>query len=371
MHRHHIFYLITRSERAGAQAHVLELIQEMQDYFTISLASGEQGYLLDAAKEIGVETFYLPSLNRALNPYQDYLAFTEIKNVLKISKPNLLHAHSSKAGILGRLAAKTLGIDSVFTAHGWVFAEGSAWYSKMLGISLEKAVATITKKIITVSDADMSLALTYRITKKEKLVSIHNGIGDLLLPHVSRDLNEKVCIICVARLSRQKNIECLLSAVHKLKNDAPFSLKIVGDGPKRSVLERKTKKMGLENIISFSGAVNNIPAMLHKADIFVLSSNWEGLPISIIEAMRAGLPVVATDVGGVSELVENKITGFLSPRGDSRALAQNLKQLLRDSRLRVQMGFAGRQHYLKSFTTEIMLKSTLDVYRQVLNDRTE
>jgi glycosyltransferase involved in cell wall biosynthesis len=152
MTKKRILLLITRSEPGGAQSHVLELLQGLKKKYEVILATGEQGFLLDEAKVLGIEAFLLPSLKRNISPVNDIKAYKEIRDTLLQTRPDLVHTHSSKAGILGRLAAHRLGIKNIFTAHGWAFADGTPWPRKLIVTkSLQFPMQTNNLRFVTTS----------------------------------------------------------------------------------------------------------------------------------------------------------------------------------------------------------------------------
>jgi glycosyltransferase involved in cell wall biosynthesis len=282
-------------------------------------------------------------------------------------KPDLVCTHSSKAGVLGRLAAHRCGIPSVFTAHGWAFTEGVPAGKRRFYADVERLAARCTSKIICVSDYDRSLALRWRVAREEQLVTVHNGI-----PDVGEDLvaqpgtGTPVRVIMVARFATQKDQDLLIRAVAALKGVPDFEVELVGDGPLMQQSQALAAKLGASDRVSFSGAQTDVVRRLARSHVFVLASRSEGLPLTVLEAMRAGLPVIASDVGGVSEAVEDGITGFLVPRGDEESLRQRLRWLLQRPEERVRMGRAGRERFLQQFTVERMVRRTEGVYREVL-----
>ena len=215
----------------------------------------------------------------------------------------------------------------VFTAHGWAFTEGIAARSRNLAVFLEKCAARLSSAIICVSEYDRQLALRMDVGNALLLTRIHNGV-----PEVSADQRSVphrvgvLRIICVARLDVPKDHALLLDALDMLK-ELPWILELIGDGPLTQDIQQKTRDLGLADRVEFSGLCNDVPARLAASDVFVLTSDWEGLPLSILEAMRAGLPVVSSDVGGVSESVTDEVTGFLIPKGDKTTLANRLMRL--------------------------------------------
>ena len=363
MQKKRIFYLITRSEPGGAQSHVLELMRGFKHQYDLVLGTGEKGFLMDAAQDLGIPVHYIPSLGRSISPVKDYRAYLEIVDILREVKPDLVHCHSSKAGILGRLAAHRLGIKNIFTAHGWAFTDGTPPLKKSLGILLEWLLAHWTDRIVTVSEADRKLAIRYHISPAEKLVTVHNGIMNM--PVTPGDTNNvrPVTLIMVARFAPQKDFSLLIDAAAGI--DINFRLLLVGDGPQFKEMKQKANRIGIAGKTNFTGSRTDIDELLDSSDIFVLSSNWEGLPISILEAMRSGLPVIASDVGGVGEAVTNNECGILVERGNMIELRDAIKTLLDDTDKREQMGQNARARFEKSFTSEVMLSQLKDEYARL------
>ena len=360
-----ILHLITKTEFGGAQSHVWELLRGLSEYYDMSLAAGQEGYLMSLSKERGVETYSLSHLTRNISPTNEFRAYREIQKILKEKQPHLLHCHSSKAGILGRIAATHSGIKSVFTAHGWAFAQGVPLHRKIIGIMTERFAARLTEKVITVSEADAALARCYRISSGEKLVTIHNGVPDS--PWRARpSSNDPVQIIMVARFSEQKDQATLLHALTQLKGE--FSLVLVGTGPLVQQTRTLINNLHLSTKVKLLGDRKDIPELLAASHICVLSTNWEGLPISIIEAMRAGLPVVATDVGGTNELVEHEVNGFLTPPQDATNLAKHIQRLIDSPNLRADQGNAGRARFELEFTSDKMIDRTKQLYESILKN---
>ena len=357
-----ILYLITRAERGGAQVHLLDLIRGFREKCEIEVAAGEDGFLLEEAQRLGVGCHVLPSLVQPVSPRMDLRALRELVALLRKSGPDLIHAHTSKAGILGRLSGWLCHIPAVFTAHTWSFAEGTSWKWKLIGAPCERLAALVGGPIINVSEANRELALRYRVASPAKLLTIHNGIPDEF-PDGRLDRDETPAILMVARFAPQKDHALLVEACAQLRD--PFRLQFAGTGDKLAEIERKIEECGLENRVEFLGDRSDVSQLLRRASIFALASNWEGFPLSILEAMRAGLPVVASDVGGVREAVIDGENGFVVPRGDRSGFARALQALLDDQSLRARMGRRSRRLFEEHFTLERMLRRTFDLYRQV------
>ena len=359
-----ILYLITRSDLGGAQVHLLDLLGRLPATVRPVVGVGQDGYFADAIRNLGMPCRVVPQLVQPIAPSSDVRALFALVNLVREVKPDLVHAHTSKAGILGRLAARIAGVPSIFTAHTWCFMEGTSWKWKVAGVPAERLAARCCSAIINVSEANRNLALRYRISKAQHQLVIHNGIADT--PHRAKpDLCAVPTVVMVARFCAQKDHRLLLRALSEVRT--PARVVFVGDGPTRPAIEEEAVSLGLRDRVEFLGERQDVAEILAAAHVFALATNWEGFPLSILEAMRAGLPVIASDVGGVAEGVVEGTTGFLVPRGDAAAFRDRLDRLLHRPSIRQQMGTAGRRRYEAKFTLDAMTRHTLAVYHSVLH----
>ena len=358
-----VLYVITRANHGGAQQHLLDLIANRPSSAHVTVACGEAGYLLDHLSKLGVQSHHLKRLVWPLNPRADLAAVRELRGLIRQVGPDVIHAHSSKAGIIARIAGRLEGVPVVYTAHGFAFAEPSA-RRRLVSLTAERLCGPMSARIITVSKRDEDLALQYRLAAPRRIIRIWNGVADTL--HRADPSRAPATMVVVARLAAPKDLATLLRAWGAAKPDA--SLVTVGDGPDRRANEAMAERLELQNV-QFLGAREDVPIILGSAQAFALPSLKEGLPLTILEAMAAGLPVVASDVGGVREAVTDGVTGFLVPRGDVNALAARLAQLLADPSLRARMGPAGRARYEADFRVEVMAEKTFKVYADVLAER--
>jgi glycosyltransferase involved in cell wall biosynthesis len=355
-----ILLLITRAELGGGQTHVADLMRGLRDQFEVELATGETGYLTEAAGALGIPVHVIPDLVQPMRPRQDLKALWQCYRLIRKVRPDVVHTHTSKAGVIGRLAARLAGVPSIFTAHTWCFAEGTSWKWKTVGIPVERIAAQCASQIITVSDANRTLAMRHGIASAEKFVTVHNGIADS--PHrASAGENVVPRIVMVARFSEQKAQSLLVEAVAQIRT--PFQLLLVGDGPLRPAVEQQVARLNLRGRVSFLGQRMDIAELLAASHIFALFTHWEGFPISILEAMRAGLPVVASDVNGVREAVADGSNGFLIGAGNVEIFRYRLEQLLQENSLRGRLGASGRRRFENEFTVEAMLAKTTGIYR--------
>lgn len=361
-----VLYVVTQGVLGGAQNHVFHLATGLQDKIKAHVAFGAQGPLGEKLIEKGVSVHHLPSLIRAVSPLKDVQCLRELINLIKKIKPDLITTHSSKAGISGRLAARLTGVPAVFTAHGWAFTEGVARPKKKLYVWAEQIAARWAKKIICVSEYDRQLALRLGVGHPAQLIAIHNGIPLTTAKYFAQPGSCKpVRLIMVARFSPPKDHKLLLETLSRLKRNAWETL-FIGDGPHLNRSKEYAQKLGLTEKVKFLGSRPDVTAFLAKAHIFVLTSNWEGFPLTILEAMRAGLPVVASQVGGVKEAVVDEQTGFLVPRGNAEVLKERLQILIDNPDLRTQMGQRGQERFRNNFTLTPMLEKTWRVYQEIL-----
>ena len=364
-----IAYVITRSDAiGGAQVHVRDLARTfVAQGHEVTLLVGGEGVFTRELTSLGIRWQSLRFLVRPIHPVKDVAAMWEIRRHLLRDRPDLVSAHSSKAGWLARIVGHALRLPVVFTAHGWAFTEGVPEHRRRMYALAERAVGRYATRIITVSDYDRYLALRHRVAPPEKIVTVHNGVPDVDPGLWANPAGYPPAIIMVGRFEPPKDQLTLVSALASL-TAYPWSLKLVGDGPMRERVSEAVQRFGLGDRVQFLGRQRDVAQHLATAQLFVLSSNWEGLPLTILEAMRAKLPVVASDVGGVKEAVVHGHTGFLVPKGDVSALANRLRQLLTDPVLRVKMGEKGRQRYESHFRFEQMLQKTTEVYEAAVAD---
>ena len=362
-----ILYVITTPDHGGAQVNLLDLMSGWSDRVESILATGAEGFLTEEARKLGIDTRVVPELVRPVRLVTDWQAYRALRRLIRATKPDIVHCHSSKAGLIGRMAACAERVPVVFTVHGWAFEHGIATPWRIMGLLSEHFVARICRNqhVITVADADKGLAITKNVQPAERMTTVHNGIPDVPL-RASPEAGDPPTIIMVARFFEQKDHDTLLRAIAGL--EGAFTLSLVGDGPRLEQVAALSRELGLADRVAFLGDRNDVPDLLARAHLFVLSSLWEGFPISILEAMRAGLPVVATDVGGVRESVIEGETGYLTNPRDVDGVRRALATLLGDANLRKRLGGAGRQLFVDHFGKRQMLVRTASVYAGLIGE---
>ncbi|MBC8982172.1 glycosyltransferase family 4 protein [Pseudomonas lurida] len=362
-----ILYVITRSDViGGASVHLLDLAAGLQDAgHDVVVVVGGHGIFVERARERGLTCICATHLVRPLSVVSDFRFYFELRRIVLAWKPDIVHAHSSKAGIVGRLVAKKLSIPCVFTAHGWAFTEGVSASRRILYRWIERAVANLTSKIITVSDYDRSLALRSGVGDANLIVTIHNGMPSVKETAPVRGTSGVTRLIMVARFDAPKDHVFLVRALASVVC-RDWTMEFVGDGPTMPQVKRLVAELNLEDKIYFSGACSDVSERLSKSDVFCLISNWEGLPLTILEAMRSGLPVIASRVGGVPEAVTQQETGLLVDKHDHDGLVTALSTLIGSHDLRSKMGAVGKSRFFSDFTFELMLQRTINVYSDVI-----
>jgi glycosyltransferase involved in cell wall biosynthesis/GT2 family glycosyltransferase len=379
--RRRVLELITLSEWGGAQACVFTLARGLRAAYDVTVGCAPGGPLVSRLRAEGIAVVEIPTLVRTPSLLADLRTLWWLVAWMRRERFDIVHCHSTKAGLLGRFAARMAGVPAIlFTVHGWPFA---GWwppvYRTVVALA-ERAAARLSTAMICVCDHDHRVALQLRIAPPDRLVVIPNGVdpAPFLAPgdgvSAGRDAradpeadppDRPLTAVAVGRLTEQKDPATLLDAWRRVRG--PHRLLLVGDGPMRAALEARCRAEGLDGRVVIAGVRDDVAAILRRADVFVLASRWEGLPLAIIEAMMSGLPIVATTVGGVPEAVAEGETGLLVPPQAPGALALALERLLGDAALRRRMGAAGRQRALREFAADRMLAQTAALYARVLS----
>lgn len=360
-----VIYIITLPDVGGAQVHLYELITNLPSNIASYLIVGDEGWLTEKLQKTTCNVFILKSIMREISPINDIRAVVDIQNIIQKIQPDIVHCHSSKAGFVGRIAAKLCGVPAIFTAHGWAFTEGVSQKKQYAYKNIEKMIAKWTRKIICVSEYDRELALKAMPKYKNKLVTIHNGIP---IKNIYRQNDDnRFNLVMIARFSPPKNQQAVIKAFNKLCEEGlKIHLTFVGDGPNFMLVKQLANQLNLSKNIEFLGTRTDIEEILSKQDIFLLISNWEGFPISVLEAMRSGLPVIASDVGGVRESVIDGVNGFLIPREDIDYLVEKIKYFYFNQSQITFMGLQGKKKFEECFTTSVMMKKILKIYDEIL-----
>ena len=320
----------------------------------------------------------IPFLVRRINPAYDVWAFICLFWLLIKEKPTIVHTHTSKAGFLGRLAAKLARVPIiVHTPHGHVFFGYFGPLKTQMFILLEKYAARITDRIVALTKGEKEDYQFYKIAPEDKIVVINSGvelekIKDLSLEerqNLKRQLGipERSFVVGTAgRLEPVKGPEFLMEAAKDILSNYPQTYFVfAGDGPLRQRLERKAYELGINTNMRFLGWRNDVTRVISIYDIFVFPSLNEGMGRVLVEAMALGRPVVASNVGGIPDLVTHGKTGFLVPPKDPGQLVRYIQVLIEDEGKRKRLGQAGKEMAL-NFKIEIMVEKIAELYDELL-----
>ena len=311
-----VLQIITRSDWAGAQRIVYEICKGITESFNseieVEVAMGGDGPLFGLLEEIGVRTHKIEHLRRPINPISDIKAYKALKRLIKKGGYDVVHCHSSKAGLIGRLAAKSSNIKNIiYTVHGWWGVTQYKGFKRKSILSVERFMAKKTDKLVFVCNKDKEYAECNRIGEEAQHEAIVNQIT---VPKFTKgklramlNLSEATKIVGnVARLSPQKNpIRFVEVAAEVLKNWSDTVFVWIGDGELMDQAISHSNHLGIANSVKFVGFHQNGAELMADFDCLLMTSDDEGLPITILEAMAQGIPAVSTDVGGIRESVDN------------------------------------------------------------------
>ena len=349
-----LLVIVTLAEAGGAQTFVTALVTGLRERYAIEVAAhGPGGALADACVALGVPFHHVRHLVRDPHPYHDAAAVRELRSLARAIQPDIVQINSSKAGVLARLALVRTGATSVFTAHGWAFS-GRGGVAGAVYTAAERAVAPLSDAIVCVSNHDLDLARTHHLKPRGGLHVIHNGIDAPAILAYRRPPGRRLVLGCTARLAPPKDLITLLGALAQPGCER-WELRVFGDGPDREPIERRVAELGLSDRVRLLGNRDDVAEQLTDCDAFALISDWEGLPYSILEAMAAGLPVLATAVGGIADLVLPGETGALVPARDAAAAARVLAAWGADPSLLPVLGGAAHARARASFSREQMV----------------
>lgn len=383
-----IMHVITRFILGGAQENTLYTVEGLMrsgrhDVMLVTgPAIGPEGELLERAKRSGVNTVVLRHLRRAIHPWHDPLALGALCRLIKRHRPDVVHTHSSKAGILARLAARLCRVPIVVhTVHGLPFHPFQNDLVNWTYILLERWCARYTDRIITVADAMTTQALAVRIGRPEQYRTIYSGleVDTFLTDYDRRAVRERYELAAddlvvgkVARLSDLKGHVFLFDAFERVAESEPRArLLLVGDGWRREEYERRLARSGLADRVVFAGLIppQDVPAAIHAMDVLVHTSLREGLARVLPQALISGVPVVSYDVDGAREVVVPDETGVLLPPKEVDGLVEAILRLLGDPKLRQRLGQTGRERLRQQFDERVMVSRIEEVYRELTGNK--
>lgn len=355
--------VITKGEAGGAQTHVLELCRALQSRVRFSAAIGHDGAatpLGQALQAQGVPVTALPALGNSLHPLRLWRAVRDLLRLIRAQRPDLIHVHSAVAGVVARVAGKISQTPVVYTVHGFGFKPQAPRLQRRYARWAESLLAAWTTRMICVSTHEQTLAQQLPLDPARVSV-IPNAVADSA--ERADAGRSPASLVMVARMAAPKRHDLLLQALALLQAQGLRpATHLLGDGPLRSALQSQCQQAGLDHV-HLAGDVQDVAQQLARHQIFVLLSDHEGLPISVIEAMRAGLAIVASRLPGLEELITHEADGLLVDATPA-AVAQALQRLLHDAALRQRLGETARAGYTQRFQPEAMAREVLAVYEE-------
>ncbi|WP_262180162.1 glycosyltransferase family 4 protein [Haloarcula laminariae] len=363
-----ILQVITRSDWGGAQR-VVESLSRRLDGVT-DVACGPGGRLIDRLTDSDVTVHLQPHLQSRPQP-SDLLAYRDLRHLLEDGDFDIVHSHSTKAGVLARTAAARAGVPSVFTVHGWGFYNTEYSVLRPLVVRGERRLARHTDRIVCVSENDRRQGRAHGILSPKAGTVIHNGIQphggtpDRARLREEFGINSGMPIVgAVARLAEQKNpLKILRTACQLRDRGHEFATVLIGSGPLSSDCQSFVEDHGMENTF-LPGFREDALELLPAFDVFLLPSRFEGLPLTVLESLHAGVPVVAYDVGGVAEAIDDGVTGMVVSSGGGR-FADAVETLLGRPEWRRHMGRRAQQVAGARFTEDRMVARYGDLYRSL------
>ena len=366
-----VLQLLVTTSPGGGPKQVYDLVRHLpKEEFEIVIAAPRDGVFFERFQELGVRMMELPIRRLGM---RHLLSTIRLIRALGIQ---VVHTHGKGPGLYGRLAAWWTGVPAVHTFHGIHYRDYSP-LGQALYLAMERVLSRLTRTIINVSASQEAEGLRLRLFRPSQSVVIVNGIDLEDLDRViarspvrreSLGLSSNDLVLgCVTRFDPIKRVQTLLEAFHRLVPRIPgLQLLLVGGGGEEERIRRRVAEMGLNQRVIFTGFLENSVRIYPVLDLYVATSLKEGLPLSLVEAMAAGLTVVATDVPGHRDVVVHGETSLLVPPDNPGALADAIAGLLADPERRRRMGEAGRQRALKEFSIQPMTAGTADVYRRAM-----
>lgn len=377
-----VAHVVTRLDLGGAQQNTLYTVRRLNPArFDALLVCGEGGFLdAEVRADPGVRAVFLDSLVREISPLRDLLALLELWSLFQRERPDVVHTHSSKAGILARLAAALAGVPVVVhTFHGFGFHDRQNPVVKGAYVLLERLCARLTTRLVFVSRANAEYARRHGLGPGAGATIIRSGVrlADFPAPVDAAKLKmsagvgaHKAVVLSIGNLKPQKNAGDFVAAAAKAAARFPEARFVfIGDGPQKAALQAKAFALGAGDRILFLGWRRDAAQWLAAADVFALTSLWEGLPRALVEAMKTGLPSVCYATDGVTDVLRDGENGFLVAPGDVDAFAGRLALLLGDEALRRRLGAAASATVGPEFDIDGMVRAQERLYEDLLAAR--
>ncbi len=379
-----ILFVITKSNFGGAQRYVYDLATSLpKKDFEVVVAFGEGGELEQRLKADGVRTIFIKSLQRDVSVGKDFAVFLELLKIYRQEKPDVVHLNSSKIGGIGALAGRICRVPKIiFTAHGWAFNEKRNFISRKIIAFLQWLTVLMSHTTIAVSQSMANQILNFPFVSPKKIKVVYNGVAEIDFetratsrhPHITnraaekRDtmLNHSVWIGTISELHKNKGIDVALNAFAEIaKKYDQVIFVVIGEGEERARLTDQIQKLGLADRAFLVGFIPDAKRYLKAFDIFTLTSRTEALPYVVLEAGLAGLPVIASAVGGIPEIINSTDVSCLVTTGKQaeHAIKTAIEKLITKPEMQQQLGQNLQKRVRAEFSQQKMLTETFVLYK--------
>ncbi|MGL5560174.1 MAG: glycosyltransferase family 4 protein [Paraclostridium dentum] len=345
-----------------------------KDKYEVNLVCPNYGPMKSEIENIGVKV-HVVDMSRDINVKDDLKSFIELKKIIKKLNPDIVHLHSSKAGVLGKLAAYLNKKPCIYNAHGWAFSMNVNNKKKKIYALIEKYTSIFCNKIVNISNYEYELAKKYKIANENKMVTIYNGI-DINKFNNSKYEKEKVLeelnipsnsfvVGMVARISEQKDPESFIRIAKKLCDQLEnVYFVLVGDGELRPKIDSMIKTYRIEDKVKITGWVDDVNKYISIFDVGILTSKWEGFGLVLTEYMAASKPIVASNVGGIPELIVDKYNGFLVEKNKDDEFVKCILEL--NSNIELRTIYV--QNSLKQLESKFNIKKLVEMHDEIYKE---
>lgn len=384
-----ILYIITRLVSGGAAKIILTLVKNLpKDLFQVDICFGLEDlehYYIEEFRKLGIKLYPVKHLVRNPSPLKDIKALFAIGSIISRNRYDIIHTHTSKAGVLGRLTGKLTGRGArlIHTPHGHIFDK----QANIPGVKnnkfilnffylLERISSIFTWKITTLTEKERQELINLKMLHPKNIITIYDAIENhnvsskdpKLIKQALGIPDDAYILSVIGRLSREKGQIVALQALKELENDSSdkFILLIIGEGGDLGFLIQKTKELNIEKYVMFLGQQKNVFDFIAISDIVIVPSFYEGFSLVILEAFSQKKVVIAANVGGIPEILKDNFNGLLFERGNYKELAKKILTLKSNQKLALQLGINGYETYKNKFSLEKMIDSFKNLYCEIL-----
>lgn len=380
-----VVHIVTLLELGGAQQNTLFTVKHLdRSKFEVSLICGEGAILDEEARKIpDLKTDFVKSLVRPVSPLNDLACLFQLTGILKRQQPDIVHTHSSKAGIIGRIAARLAKVPVVVhSIHGFGFNPYQKWVTQQLFITLEKQMAGLSDKLIAVSQENIDLGLSLNIGNPELYTLIRSGVDIAKIRETAKTADGgkvraefkvpagRKVILNIGPFKLQKDPVSFIRLADKVvKSDPTVEFWMAGDGELRPEVEAEIAKLGLADRVRLLGWRRDIPDLLNACDLFVMTSLWEGLPRAAVEALIVGRPVVAFSANGLVDIIRDDRNGYLLKPGDLDGMARKISNIFAQPELANNLSRGAAETIDDAFDIHKMVRRQEELYLGLMSQR--